>query len=111
MTCTLDLEQIRVVQANNYKGNPRIYLEIMDQRIFYADVHDMRRSENWSSYVTIDDFNNLVVDTESIADMFRAQLGHALAELLLKMRPELSEIFSTDTDRAIDYTKPRIEEI
>ena len=39
MKRTIDLDQIRVVQANNYKGNPRVYLEIMDTRILYTEPH------------------------------------------------------------------------
>ena len=106
----IDLDQVRVVQADNSKGNPRVYLEIMDERVFYADVHDLRRSEDWSSYVTEDEFHQLVVDTESLADIFRIRLGYILADLLRARSPDLRDVWTTSTDREIDYTKPRLEE-
>lgn len=105
MRRTIDLDQIRVVQADNYKGNSRVYLEIMDQRILYSSPHDLPEH-----YVRLDEFRRAVVDTDALADMFRAQLGHLLAKMLMEARPDLFEGWSTDTDRDIDYIKPRLEE-
>jgi hypothetical protein len=56
-----------------------------------------------------------VVDTDGLADMFRAQLGHILARLLLESCPGLADsealgVWRTGTDREIDYTRPRMAE-
>jgi hypothetical protein len=110
MKRTLDLDQIRVVQADNYKGSPRVYLEIMDQRILYSEPGLLPEH-----YVTEDEFGQPVVDTDALADFFRIQLGRILARLLLEANPGLNDsedcgLWSTDTDRDIDYVKPRLEE-
>jgi hypothetical protein len=107
---TIDLDQIRVVQADNYRGNSRVYLEIMDQVILYSSPPELPEH-----YITTDEFGRSVVNTDALADMFRAQLGHILARLLLDACPGLSDsedcgLWSTDTDRDIDYVKPRLEE-
>lgn len=101
MKRTIDLDQVRVVQADNYKGNPRVYLEIMDQRVLYSSPGELP-----AHYVESDG----TVDTDGLADMFRAQLGHIFARLLLESRPDLLKGWSTDTYRDIDYVKPRLEE-
>lgn len=110
MRRTLDLDQIRVVQADNYKGNSRVYLEIMDQRILYSSPHELP-----SHYVREDEFGRPAVDTNALADMFRSLLGHILAKLLLEAYPDLTDsesmgVWRTDTDREIDYVKPRLAE-
>jgi hypothetical protein len=117
MKRTIDLDQIRVVQADNYKGNSRVYLEIMDQRILYTDPWTLAAHPLLGYHVTPqvhgeEPFARTehTVDTEGLADMFRAQLGHILARLLLEARPDLMEGWSTDTDREIDYVRPRLHE-
>jgi hypothetical protein len=109
---TIDLDQVRVVQADNYKGNSRVYVEIMDVRVLYTDPWALQRSEQYSHYVTLAVFEgDLVVDTDGLADMFRAHLGRIFAKLLLAQCPDLMDgVWSTETDREIDYTRPRLEE-
>src|SRR5690242_4438003 len=97
----IDLDQVRVVQANNRKGNSRVYLEIMDQRILYSSPGQLLGNEILLHHVTEDESGRPVVDTDGLADMFRAQLGHILARLLLEARPDLLAGWSTDTDREI----------
>jgi hypothetical protein len=108
----IDLDQVRVVAADNYKGNPRVYLEILDQRILYTDPYALAMDENLSHYVTeaTKPFPHTEVDTEGLADLFRARLGHLLADMLLADSPELLAAWSRTTDREIDYVKPRLEE-
>jgi len=60
MKRTIDLDQIRVVQASNYKGNPRVYLEIMDQRVLYSSPYELP-----AHYVREDEFGREAVDTEA----------------------------------------------
>lgn len=105
MRRTIDLDQIRVIQADNYKGNPRVYLEIMDTRVLYSSPQELAHSE--LSYLVADDGT---VDTEALADLFRARLAAWLADALLAGNPELLSAWSRTTDREIDYTKPRLEE-
>lgn len=111
MKRTIDLDQVRVVQADNYKGNPRVYLEIMDIRVLYSEPRLLPEH-----YLTTDEFGRRdVVDTEALADMFRARLSHILARLLLDENPGLSDsedlgVWGTSTDREIDYVKPRLDE-
>ena len=110
MKRTIDLDQIRVVQANNYKGNPRVYLEIMDTRVLYTEPHLLPPGS-----VTEDEWGQETVDTKALADMFRRMLGRILAQLLLDHNPGLLDseslgVWGTSTDREIDYTKPRLEE-
>lgn len=110
MKRTIDLDQVRVVQADNYRGNSRVYLEIMDQRILYSSPGELPEH-----YVTEDEFGQPAVDTDALAGMFRAQLGHILARLLLEAYPGLNDseglgLWRTDTDREIDYTPPRLAE-
>jgi len=103
---TIDLDQVRVVQADNYKGNPRVYLEIMDQRVLYSDpwaLRDMMMPPD-------DEPTTERVDTDLLADMFRHGLARIFAKLLLEDDPSLAEAWSTDTDREIDYVKPRLDE-
>jgi hypothetical protein len=114
---TIDLDQVRVVQADNYKGNSRVYLEIMDQRILYTDPWALAAHPLLGHHVTSETHGEEpftrtehTVDTEGLADMFRAQLGHIFARLLLEARPDLMEGWSTETDREIDYVKPRLAE-
>jgi hypothetical protein len=116
MKRTIDLDQIRVVQAPNYQGNERVYLEILDQRILYTDPWELLRGP-LSHHVTSQVYGeepftrtDHTVDTEGLADMFRAQLGHILARLLLEALPDLLEGWSTDTDREIGYVRPRLAE-
>lgn len=103
MRRTIDLDQVRVVQADNYKGNPRVYLEIMDTRVLYSDPRELRRA----GYLVGDEDE---VNTDVLADMFRSALSRILARLLLEDRPDLAEAWSTETDREIDYVKPRLAE-
>lgn len=105
MKRTIDLDQVRVIQADNYKGNPRVYLEIADTRILYSDPYVLVRNGDGFQ----DNDGNL--DTDSLADMFRWRLGQMLAEALLARYPELAKSWSRDTDREIDYVKPRLEEV
>jgi hypothetical protein len=110
MKRTIDLDQVRVVQADNYRGNSRVYLEIMDQRILYSSPGELPEH-----YVTEDEFGRPVVDTNALAGLFRAQLGHILARLLLEACPGLCDseqlgVWRTDTDRDISFTPPRLDE-
>lgn len=110
MKRTIDLDQVRVVQADNCRGNSRVYLEIMDQRILYSSPYELPEL-----YVTQDQFGQPVVDTDALADLFRGFLGNILARLLLESYPGLNDsedlgVWRTDTDREIDYVKPRLEE-
>jgi hypothetical protein len=112
MQRTIDLDQIRVVQADNYKGNSRVYLEIMDQRILYSSPGEL--PEHW---VSEDEFGDPVVDTGAVADFFRAQLGHIFARLLLESNPGLNDsedcgVWSTAPadGREIGHVKPRLAE-
>jgi hypothetical protein len=110
MKRTIDLDQIRVVQADNYKGNERVYLEIMDQRVLYSSPGELP-----ARYVDEDQFGRPVVDTEALADLFGSLLNHILARLLLENYPGLNDsenlgVWRTDTDREIDYVKPRLAE-
>jgi hypothetical protein len=83
----------------------------MDVRVFYTDPWTLKNSEQYSGYVTTSEFDELIVDTDGLAAMFRAQLGHIFAKLLLAQRPDLiDEVWTTETDREIDYVKPRLEE-
>lgn len=102
MKRTIDLDQIRVVAADNYKGSPRLYLEIMDTRVLYSDPGQVR---HW-----LQDSSGAKIDTEIIADLFRFRLARILAKLLLENGPDLAEAWSTETDREIDYVKPRLDE-
>jgi hypothetical protein len=117
MKRTIDLDQVRVVQADNYRGNSRVYLEIMDQRILYSDPWELARHPDLKHYVKSETHGDEpysrvehTIDTDGLADMFRAQLGHILAKLLLEACPDLLEGWSTDTDREVDYVKPRLDE-
>lgn len=114
MKRTIDLDQVRVVQADNYKGNPRVYLEIMDQRVMYSDPATLARNERTAYAVKVTDngpFNySYEVDTDLLADGFKARLGRILYRLLMEDDPSLAESWSDDTDRDIDYVKPRFEE-
>jgi hypothetical protein len=106
MKRTIDLDQVRVVQAANSKGNLRVYLEIMDTRILYSEPRLLPQC-----YISEDG----TADTDSLEDLFRNQLGRILARLLLENCPGLSDsedfgVWVTHTDREIDYTKPRLEE-
>lgn len=110
MKRTIDLDQVRVVQADNYKGSPRVYLEVMDQRILYSSPYELPEH-----YVNQDRFGQHVVDTEALADLFRGFIGNILARLLLEAYPGLRDsenlgVWRTDTDREIDYVKPRLAE-
>jgi hypothetical protein len=117
MKRTIDLDQIRVVQADSYKGNSQVYLEIMDQRILYSDPWALARHPLLKHHVKSETrgdepFTRVehTVDTEALADMFRAQLGHILARLLQEACPDLLEGWSTGTYQEIDYVKPRLAE-
>lgn len=117
MKRTIDLDQVRVVQADNYKGNSRVYLEIMDQRVLYSDPWALLGSPAFAHYVTSEqrgeapsNYTENTVDTGLLADMFRHRLGHILARLLLEDMPDLAGAWSTETDREIDYVKPRLDE-
>src|SRR5882762_6869872 len=110
MKRTIDLDQVRVVQADDYKGNSRVYLEVMDQRILYSSPYELP-----AHYVSQDEFRHPVVDTDMLAEMFRFQIGHILARLLLEACPELAGsenfgVWQTSTDREIYYVKPRLDE-
>jgi hypothetical protein len=114
---TIDLDQVRVVQADNYKGNSRVYLEILDQRVLYSDPWALARHPAFQHDVTARTFGeepfartDHEVDTGAVADMFRQRLGRILTRLLLEDDPSLAEAWSTDTDRDIDYVKPRLAE-
>lgn len=107
MKRTIDLDQVRVVQACNYKGNPRVYLEIMDQRVLYSDPRALRA---FSGVPADDTPFQEQVDTDLLADIFRRRLGRIFARLLLEDDPFLAEAWSTETDRKIDYVKPRLDE-
>jgi hypothetical protein len=106
MRRTIDLDQVRVVQADNYKGNPRVYLEVADAQVLYSDPYQLARSESFRHCVGEDG----TVNTESLADMFRFQLASMLADALLTHYPDLASAWSRNTDREIDYVKPRLEE-
>ena len=106
MKRTIDLDQIRVVQAGNYKGNPRVYLEIMDTRVLYSDPRKLHQA----LMPRDDEAFTEEVDTEFWADMFRNRLARILAKLLIEEDPAIGEAWSTDTDRGIDYVKPRLDE-
>lgn len=114
MKRTIDLDQVRVVQADNYKGNSRVYLEIMDQRVMYSDPATLARDQERYWNVTSEDlgpFNTrYTVDTDAVADSFKARLGRILYKLLMEDDPSLAESWSNDTDRDIDYVKPRLDE-
>lgn len=115
MKRTIDLDQVRVVQADNYKGNSRVYLEIMDERVLYSDPWAMLDNdpEYMGTYVTSEVHGTHAentVDTESLTELFRFRLGRILARLLLEDDPSLAKAWSTKTDREIDYVKPRLEE-
>jgi hypothetical protein len=107
MLRTIDLDQVRVVQADNHKGNSRVYLEILDARVLYTEPGCLP-----AHYITRDEFGQLVADTEALADLFRARLGAVLAGLLMAdcgdMLREMG--WSTTTDRGIGYTRPRLAE-
>jgi hypothetical protein len=100
----IDLDQIRVVQAANYKGNPRVYLEIMDQRVLYTEPGNLP-----DHYLSED---GETVDTDALADLFRGLIGRFFGQLLLEQYPDLIRemSWSPSTDREIGYTKPRLEE-
>lgn len=111
MKIELDLDQIRVVHTTNYKGNDRVYLEIMDERILYANPWEMYRDPNWKHYITIEDkggYHDITVDTEGLADGFRARIAHMMRDYILQ-DDDVSPVWTRDTDRGIDYTKPRLE--
>lgn len=117
MKRTIDLDQVRVVQADNYKGNSRVYLEIMDQRVLYSDPQTLAGNTGLAHNVTSETFGDeaftrveYTVDTDAVADMFKAALGRIFARLLLEDRPDLAEAWSAETDREIDYVKPRLDE-
>jgi hypothetical protein len=115
MKRTIDLDQVRVVQADNYKGNPRVYLEIMDERVLYSDPWAMASNdpEYMGHYVKSEDHGTSTehtVDTDALADLFRFRLARIFARLLLEDDPSLGRAWSTETDREIDYVKPRLAE-
>jgi hypothetical protein len=78
----------------------------MDQRILYSDPWALRdmMAPPGSDPATGD------VDTELLTEMFRHRLGRIFARLLLEDDPSLAEAWSTNTDREIDYVKPRLAE-
>jgi hypothetical protein len=100
---TIDLDQVRVVQADNYKGNSRVYLEIMDARVLYTEPG------NLPEHYLNDDGS---VDTEALAELFRVRLAAIFARLLLDDSPSMfrSMGWDIDTDREIGYVKPRLDE-
>lgn len=117
MKRTIDLDQVRVVQASNYKGNPRVYLEIMDTRVLYSDPQALARHPVFQYDVKSETRGEepfarveYTVDEERLADFFKAALGRIFARMLLEDMPELAEAWSTGTDREIDYVKPRLDE-
>lgn len=101
---TIDLDQVRVVQADNYKGNSRVYLEIMDAPVLYTEPGNLP-----DTYLNDDG----TVDTEALAELFRIRLASIFAGMLLNDSPSLfiREMgWSDSTDRGIGYIKPRLEE-
>lgn len=100
---TIDLDQVRVVEAANYKGNTRVYLEIMDARVLYTEPGNLPEH-----YLNDDG----TVDTEALAELFRIRLASIFAGLLLSDSPDMFESmgWSESTDRDIDYIKPRLDE-
>jgi hypothetical protein len=107
---TIDLDQVRVVQSANSKGNPWVYLEVMDVPLLYADVNDLARDERWAPYVTREEFGGLTVDVESLADLFRLWLGRVLVTLLLKDQPSFMDVWMVRPGREVRTGKPRLEE-
>jgi hypothetical protein len=109
MKFSVDLDQVRVVQADNYKGNSRVYLEIMDTRVLYSDPWKLAHDEMYKYYVKTED-NPPTVDTDSLADLFRYRLRNKLAAWLLEDE-DIAMAWSTDTDREINGHKPRFEQL
>jgi hypothetical protein len=109
MQRTIDLDQVRVVQADNYRGNPRVYLEIMDQRVLYTDPYILQQ-QGYDSFVKEDESGSLSVDTDWFAELFRSYLARMFADYLMA-KPEVSHAWSRDTDRRIDFVKPRLYEV
>lgn len=124
MKLNFDFDQVRVVSTHNYKGNPRVYLEIMGVRVLYSDPWSLIGSERFKYYVQEPEegfsFMNRPpreedVRADELADLFRHRLARALLKLLREEMPELAEAgpegqtWAEDTDREIDYTPPRIE--
>jgi hypothetical protein len=106
----IDLDQVRVVQADDYKGNSRVYLEVLDERILYSSPGELAADEHMAHYVTEGPYRNLIVDTEGLASLFRARLGHLLATMLLSDSPALLSAWNRNADREIGYVKPRLAE-
>ncbi len=77
----------------------------MDTRVLYSDPWALRRA----GFLAGDD-EAPEVNTDVLADIFRSALSRILARLLLEDRPDLAEAWSTETDREIDYVKPRLDE-
>ena len=100
---TIDLDQVRVVEAANYKGNSRVYLEIMDARVLYTEPGNLPKH-----YLNDDG----TVNTERLAELFRIRLASIFAKMLLNDSPDTFESmgWDIDTDRDIDYIKPRLDE-
>ncbi len=103
---TIDLDQVRVVQADNYKGNPRVYLEVADARVLYTSPQELAADEGMAHYVDGDG----EVRTDLLADLFRHMLARMLAEGLQARYPDQLAAWGTSTDREVDYVKPRLEE-
>lgn len=111
MKRTIDLDQVRVVQADNYKGNSCVYVEIMDERVLYAYTSDLFNDENLQYYVKYDNYGNPEVDTDSLADLVRINLAHHFRKVLREEMSDFLKVFTDQPEREIDYTKPRLEEI
>src|SRR5580698_4359310 len=109
MQRTIDLDQVRVIQADNYRGNPRVYLEIMDQRVLYTDPYILQQ-KGYDSFVKEDESGILSVDTDWFAELFRSYLARMFADYLMA-KLEVSHAWSRDTDRGIDFVKPRLYEV
>lgn len=110
MKRTIDLDQIRVVQTVNSKGNPWVYLEIMDTRVLYASTYDLEASEEFKSYVTRDEFGQRVVDTDSLCNMFRYSVARVLRNLIVDDLTHLGDTWKNQPDREIYHNEPRMEE-
>ena len=105
MKRTIDLDQVRVVQADNYKGNSCVYLEIMDVQVLFAYTGEIAASNRYGYYVT-----DGVVDCEGMAEVFREALARHYRKVLAEEIEGLMYVFTDAPEREIDYVKPRMEE-
>jgi hypothetical protein len=116
MKLNFDFDQVRVVFTGNRKGNPRVYLEVLGERVLYTDPWEMSRDDPWfAHYVTTTGVGGPPfthyeheVNTEELAHLFRMRLAHKMRDWLLE-DPQVAAVWSTTTDREISHTPPRIE--